>query len=87
MSLFLLMRLSFRRSPQGECGLKLVAVESQAVAARRSPQGECGLKSIAIMNSHVRLGRSPQGECGLKYEGRGLWRRRWRVAPRKGSVD
>ena len=33
------------RSPQGECGLKLVSVFGAVSEHGRSPQGECGLKS------------------------------------------
>ena len=36
--------ITVRRSPQGECGLKLHVLDRRAERFGRSPQGECGLK-------------------------------------------
>ena len=61
-------RISLRRSPHGERGLKFKIVKLVAVERGRSPHGERGLKCRT--GTPRRAGaprRSPHGERGLKY--------------------
>ena len=56
-----------RRSPQGECGLKLHGRQDACLLGRSLPARGVWIEISSTTCVDTCTGRSPQGECGLKF--------------------
>ena len=59
----------YRRSPHGECGLKLTREEAEAALRRSLPAWGVWIEITGIRRQMIdATRRSPHGECGLKLQ-------------------